>query len=96
MTVDHDLLYRRREDQTAPAYVESRARVLVHLRPGPTVVLQSTTYPGTPEERLLPILETASGLKGRVDFLAGFSPERIAPGSKRWSFGGRTQIGVRN
>ncbi|ORT58154.1 nucleotide sugar dehydrogenase [Streptomyces sp. CB03238] len=68
-------------------YVESCARTLgEHLRPGATVVLESTTYPGTTEELLLPILEETSGLKGGVEFLAGFSPERIAPGNKRFSF----------
>ncbi|MEV5440877.1 nucleotide sugar dehydrogenase [Streptomyces sp. NPDC052682] len=66
-------------------YIESCARTLgEHLSPGATVVLESTTYPGTTEEVLLPILEEASGLKGGVDFRAGFSPERI--GNKRWSF----------
>ena len=67
------------------SFIESCARTLgEHLRPGATVVLESTTYPGTTEELLLPILEDVSGLKGGVDFLAGFSPERI--GNKRWSF----------
>ncbi|MEV5534831.1 nucleotide sugar dehydrogenase [Streptomyces prunicolor] len=66
-------------------YIESCARTLgEHLRPGATVILESTTYPGTTEELLVPILEEVSGLKGGVDFLAGFSPERI--GNKRWSF----------
>ncbi|MGQ4475763.1 nucleotide sugar dehydrogenase [Streptomyces sp. SAS_276] len=66
-------------------YIESCARTLgEHLCPGATVVLESTTYPGTTEELLVPILEEVSGLKGGVDFLAGFSPERI--GNKRWSF----------
>ncbi|MGW0720298.1 nucleotide sugar dehydrogenase, partial [Streptomyces sp. NPDC002778] len=66
-------------------YIESCARTLgEHLRPGATVVLESTSYPGTTDQLLLPILEEVSGLKARVDFLAGFSPERI--GNKRWSF----------
>lgn len=74
-------------------YIESCARTLgEHLCPGATVVLESTTYPGTTEELLLPILEKASGLKGGVDFLAGFSPERIAPGNKRWSFDGTPKL----
>lgn len=74
-------------------YIESCARTLgEHLRPGATVVLESTTYPGTTEELLLPILEKASDLKGGVDFLAGFSPERIAPGNKRWSFDGTPKL----
>ncbi|MFI6055894.1 nucleotide sugar dehydrogenase [Streptomyces violascens] len=63
-----------------------------HLRPGATVVLESTTYPGCTEELLLPILEKASGLKAGEDFLAGFSPERIAPGNKRWSFDGTPKV----
>ncbi|MEV8606168.1 nucleotide sugar dehydrogenase [Streptomyces griseoviridis] len=74
-------------------YIESCARTLgKHLRPGATVVLESTTYPGTTEELLVPILEKASGLKGGVDFLAGFSPERIAPGNKQWSFDGTPKV----
>jgi UDP-N-acetyl-D-glucosamine dehydrogenase len=52
-----------------------------HLRPGQLIVLQSTTYPGTTEEVVLPILER-SGLKTGVDFYLAFSPERINPGDK--------------
>jgi len=52
-----------------------------HLRPEQLVVLQSTTYPGTTEEVVLPILER-SGLKAGVDFHLAFSPERINPGDK--------------
>lgn len=55
-----------------------------HLRPGQMVILQSTTYPGTTEEFVLPILET-SGLKAGEDFYLAFSPERIDPGNKQWS-----------
>lgn len=55
-----------------------------HLRRGQMVILQSTTYPGTTEEFVLPILET-SGLKAGVDFHLAFSPERIDPGNKQWS-----------
>ncbi len=74
-------------------YIESCARTLGgRLQPGATVVLESTTYPGTTEELLLPILEKASGLKGGSDFLAGFSPERIAPGNKRFSFEGTPKL----
>lgn len=46
-----------------------------------TVVLESTTYPGTTEELLKPILEKGSGLKCGEDFYLGFSPERIDPGN---------------
>ncbi|WP_405940840.1 nucleotide sugar dehydrogenase [Streptomyces sp. NBC_00207] len=74
-------------------YIETCARTLgEHLRLGATVVLESTTYPGTTEELLLPILEETSGLKGGVDFRVGFSPERIAPGSKRWPFEGTPKL----
>ncbi|MFE3644846.1 nucleotide sugar dehydrogenase [Streptomyces sp. NPDC059169] len=72
-------------------YIESCARTLgEHLCPGATVVLESTSYPGTTEELLLPILEETSGLRGGADFLAGFSPERI--GNKRWSFDGTPKL----
>lgn len=74
-------------------YIETCARTLgEHLRPGATVVLESTTYPGCTEELLVPILEKTSGLRAGGDFLAGFSPERIAPGNKRWSFDGTPKV----
>ncbi|MFI1965581.1 nucleotide sugar dehydrogenase [Streptomyces pathocidini] len=66
-------------------HVESCAHTLgEHLRPGATVVLESTTYPGTTEELLLPILEKTSGLIAGCDFHLGYSPERIDPGNARW------------
>lgn len=55
-----------------------------YLEPGRLVILQSTTYPGTTEEFVLPILEK-SGLKAGSDFYLAFSPERIDPGNKQWS-----------
>ncbi len=54
--------------------------VALVLRPGQLVVLESTTYPGTTEELVLPILES-SGLVTGVDFALAYSPERINPGS---------------
>jgi UDP-N-acetyl-D-glucosamine dehydrogenase len=54
------------------------------LKPGQLVVLQSTTYPGTTEEIVQPILEQ-SGLEAGVDFYLAFSPERIDPGNRQWS-----------
>lgn len=56
------------------------------LTMGATVILESTTYPGTTEELLVPILEKGSGLKAGVDFHVGYSPERIDPGNKTWGF----------
>ncbi|MFB9366403.1 nucleotide sugar dehydrogenase [Kitasatospora sp. NPDC001664] len=67
------------------SYIESSARLLAqHLRPGATVVLESTTYPGTTEELLAPILEEGSGLTAGQDFHLGYSPERIDPGNPTW------------
>jgi UDP-N-acetyl-D-glucosamine dehydrogenase len=69
------------------SYIEACSRTLgAHLRPGAAVVLESTTYPGTTEELMVPILEEASGLIAGRDFHVGFSPERIDPGNKVWSF----------
>ena len=52
-----------------------------HLRPGALVVLESTTYPGTTEEVVRPLLEKGSGLTAGMDFHLAFSPERIDPGN---------------
>jgi len=54
-----------------------------HLRKGQLVSLESTTYPGTTEEVMQPILER-SGLKADEDFYLAHSPERVDPGNKRW------------
>jgi len=63
------------------SYVENSARSIAeHLHPGMMVVLESTTYPGTTEELIKPILE-ATGLKCGQDFYLGFSPERVDPGN---------------
>lgn len=53
------------------------------LRPGVLVVLESTTYPGTTDELVLPILEQASGLRAGTDFSLAYAPERISPGDGR-------------
>jgi len=54
--------------------------ILPHLHPGMLVVLESTTYPGTTEEVVQPLLESG-GLKAGVDFFLAFSPERVDPGN---------------
>ncbi|GIH73261.1 nucleotide sugar dehydrogenase [Sphaerimonospora thailandensis] len=54
------------------------------VRHGATVVLESTTYPGTTQEYLRPILEEGSGLRTPENFFLGYSPERIDPGNGRW------------
>jgi UDP-N-acetyl-D-glucosamine dehydrogenase len=53
-----------------------------HLRPGALVVLESTTYPGTTEDVVRPILENRSGLRAGADFALAYSPERIDPGQE--------------
>ncbi|HXQ43290.1 MAG TPA: nucleotide sugar dehydrogenase [Acidimicrobiales bacterium] len=74
-----------RDGQPHLAHVESAAAMVArHLRPGATVVLESTTYPGTTEELLRPILEENSGLLAGEDFFLGYSPERIDPGNTTW------------
>lgn len=66
------------------SYVRSSAEEIAkHMIKGTMVVLESTTYPGTTEELLKPILET-SGLKCGEDFYLGFSPERVDPGNKQF------------
>ncbi len=63
------------------SYIVSAAEsVAAHLRHGQLVILQSTTYPGTTEEIVLPILESAGGRVGR-DFFLGYAPERVDPGN---------------
>ncbi|MDO8732911.1 MAG: nucleotide sugar dehydrogenase [Actinomycetota bacterium] len=57
----------------------------------PLVVLESTTYPGTTEEVVKPILER-NGFKATVDFSLAFSPERIDPGNRRWNFSNTPKV----
>ena len=59
------------------------ASVAEHLQPGMLVILESTTYPGTTDEEIRPILET-EGLVAGTDFALVFSPERIDPGNKNF------------
>jgi nucleotide sugar dehydrogenase len=68
-------------------FVEDAAMALAPLlTPGATVVLESTTYPGTTDGFLRTILERGSGLHAGSDFYLGYSPERIDPGNPHWSF----------
>lgn len=67
------------------SFVEQAASTLAcYLRPDALVILESTTYPGTTDEILLPLLDEATGLKAGVDYDLGFSPERIDPGNERF------------
>lgn len=60
---------------------DSATEAAKYLKPGTMVVLESTTYPGTTEELIKPILEKGSGLICSQDFYLGFSPERVDPGN---------------
>jgi UDP-N-acetyl-D-glucosamine dehydrogenase len=67
------------------SYIEGTGRLLKdHIRKGQLIVLESTTYPGTTEDLLKPILEE-SGLRAGVDFFLAFSPEREDPGNPVYS-----------
>jgi UDP-N-acetyl-D-glucosamine dehydrogenase len=69
------------------SYIEDAGRLLArYVRPDACVILESTTYPGTTEELLAPILEDGSGLTAGEDFRLGYSPERIDPGNPEWTF----------
>jgi UDP-N-acetyl-D-glucosamine dehydrogenase len=67
------------------SFVESAAKSLSEVMPrGSLVVLESTTYPGTTEEVLVPAFREQGYMPG-VDIFIGYSPERIDPGNKRWN-----------
>tara|TARA_B100002051_G_C16724863_1_gene634718 strand:- start:1133 stop:2395 length:1263 start_codon:yes stop_codon:yes gene_type:complete len=69
------------------SYVEAASKSIgENLKKGQIVILESTTYPGTTIEIVQPILENISNLKAGEDFLLGYSPERIDPGNKEWTF----------
>lgn len=71
---------------------DSTIAISKHLRRGSIVVLESTTYPGTTEELLRPILEEGSGLKCGEDFYLGFSPERVDPGNAVYKTGNTPKV----
>ncbi len=66
--------------------LKSTGVIAQNLKKGHVVVLESTTYPGTTDEKMLPVLE-ASGMKVGVDFYLGYSPEREDPGNKDFATG---------
>ena len=68
--------------QPDTSYMENSAREIApYLKKGVMVVLESTTYPGTTEDLIRPILEKGSGLTCGTEFYLGFSPERVDPGN---------------
>ncbi|MEX2613036.1 MAG: nucleotide sugar dehydrogenase, partial [Gaiellaceae bacterium] len=65
--------------------VSAAEQISTRLRPGHLVVVESTTYPGTTREQVLPALEAGSGLTAGKDFHLAFSPERVDPGREDWT-----------
>jgi len=74
-----------RDDQPDLGFIESAIDALApHLRKGATVILESTTYPGTTDELVASRIESATGLIAEQDYYLGYSPERIDPGNPIW------------
>src|SRR6478672_4737344 len=71
---------RKTKDPDMSYIVSAVEQIALHLHPGMLIILESTTYPGTTEELVQPMLE-AGGLKAGVDFFLAFSPERVDPGN---------------
>ena len=68
------------------SYIVSTAKQIApHMKKGQLIVLESTTYPGTTQDILLPELEFGSGLKGNEDFFVAYSPEREDPNNKDYT-----------
>jgi UDP-N-acetyl-D-glucosamine dehydrogenase len=65
--------------------LDAVSEISTRLQRGQLVVLESTTWPGTTREAVLPILEQGSGLRCGEDFFLAFSPERVDPGRKDWT-----------
>ena len=69
------------------SYVKAAARTIAeNISKDQVIILESTTYPGTTIEVLIPEIESISELKAGKDFYVGYSPERIDPGNKTWNF----------
>ncbi|HMF99227.1 MAG TPA: nucleotide sugar dehydrogenase [Vicinamibacterales bacterium] len=75
---------RKTKDPDMSYIVSAVEKIAAHLHPGMLIVLESTTYPGTTEELVQPMLE-AGGLEAGVDFFLAFSPERVDPGNPRFN-----------
>jgi len=71
---------RKTKDPDMSYIVSAVEAIAKHLHPGMLIILESTTYPGTTDEVVQPLLEV-TGLKAGVDFFIAFSPERVDPGN---------------
>ncbi len=75
---------RKTKDPDLSHVVSAVEAIATHLHAGQLVILESTTYPGTVDEVVRPMLE-ATGLRGGDDFFLAFSPERVDPGNTKWT-----------
>jgi UDP-N-acetyl-D-glucosamine dehydrogenase len=75
---------RKNKDPDLSYVIAAVEAIRNHIRPGQLIILESTTYPGTTREAVLPILED-SGLKVGRDFFLAYSPERIDPGNQQFT-----------
>src|SRR5918994_445695 len=75
---------RKNKDPDLSYIIAAVEAIRVHIRPGQLVILESTTYPGTTREVVLPILEE-SGLRAGEDFFLAYSPERVDPGNSAYT-----------
>ena len=75
---------RKTKDPDLSYVVSAVEMIAAHLKPGQLIILESTTYPGTTDEVVRPILERGGLVAGR-DFFLAFSPERVDPGNEKWT-----------
>lgn len=83
---------RKTKEPDLSAVVAACRAVAPRLKRGRLVVLESTTYPGTTDEVVRPILEASSGLKAGKDFHLAFSPERVDPGNATWTIANTPKV----
>ena len=76
---------RKTGDPDLSFIVTASETLAAHLHPGMVIVLESTTYPGTTRELMLPTIAEVSGLTAGTDFFLAFSPERVDPGRQDWT-----------
>ena len=76
---------RKTGDPDLSYILDATSELAEHIHPGMVIVLESTTYPGTTREILLPQLSDESGLEVGKDFFLAFSPERVDPGREDWT-----------
>ena len=82
---------RKSKDPDVSYIVSATNEIKENLRKGQLIILESTTYPGTTAELVLPMLEE-TGLKGSKDFFLAFSPERIDPANKNFTIANTTKV----